>query len=216
MIVSEDGRTTRIAKVATDPESHGPLDREAESIVRLGRMLAPPIHAPTIAAHEPGLLILEGEPWLPRTRPWFVGETVARAMGSFFAAGSSDLAQGPAHGDFAPWNLLRTEGGWLLIDWEFAAMDAPPFYDLFHHLVQGLVLLGRPALHELLSGLRRGDNWVGSAIRAYAVGAGITPSDPSSFFRRYLELSRERMLVEPHPPLRAIRTRDAMLRELDG
>ena len=87
-------------------------------------------------AREPGLLVLRKEEWRPRFRPWRLDATVARGLGRFFAAGSRDGgATGPAHGDFAPWNLLRTERGWVLIDWEYAFDAAPPAYDLFNFLI---------------------------------------------------------------------------------
>ena len=40
------------------------------------------------------------------------------------------------HGDFAPWNLLRTPGGAIkAIDWEFGAMEGFPYQDLCHYFL---------------------------------------------------------------------------------
>jgi thymidylate kinase len=45
------------------------------------------------------------------------------------------------HGDFAPWNALRLNGRLFLFDWEYASLEAPPGWDLFHFLVQTLWLV---------------------------------------------------------------------------
>ncbi len=47
-----------------------------------------------------------------------------------------------AHGDFTPWNTLRTTGGRLgIIDWEMAREEMPVGTDYFHfHLQQGILV----------------------------------------------------------------------------
>ncbi|MGW1030147.1 phosphotransferase [Streptomyces sp. NPDC002577] len=40
------------------------------------------------------------------------------------------------HGDFAPWNVLRTPAGIALVDWERAGIADQPLRDLIHYLVQ--------------------------------------------------------------------------------
>ena len=44
------------------------------------------------------------------------------------------------HGDLAPWNLLVTPAGPLLIDWEFSSSEHVPALDLTHFLIQAAVL----------------------------------------------------------------------------
>ncbi|WP_157975975.1 phosphotransferase [Lewinella sp. IMCC34191] len=49
---------------------------------------------------------------------------------------------GFSHGDFTPWNTLRTDGDQLgIIDWELARDGMPVGYDFFHfHLQQGIMV----------------------------------------------------------------------------
>jgi hypothetical protein len=193
-----DGRGTRrgIAKVAGDPGSAAALDREADAIATLGRLLPAPLAAPEILAHQPGLLLLEAVPWRPRLRPWELDEEVAWALGAFFRAGS-DLARGrtgPAHGDCAPWNLLRTAHGWVLVDWEDATEAAPPFFDLFHYVVQAHAMLGRPSRRAVLEGFGDGRGRVGRAVRAYCDGAGLPMHQAVVDLAAYLREVESRLL----------------------
>jgi thiamine kinase-like enzyme len=95
---------------------------------------------------------------------------------------------GAAHGDFAPWNLLATESGWTLLDWEIADQAMPPFYDLFHFLVQANGELRRPSKRAIVDGLNQ-KGWVGAVIQAYGEGSGIEPKQARTHFLSYLQLS---------------------------
>jgi hypothetical protein len=97
---------------------------------------------------------------------------------------------GPAHGDFAPWNLLETEEGWVAVDWEAGREDAPPFYDLFHFLVQSCALLGRPSQSAVLQGVAGTERGIARLVRAYADGAGIGTDEAREHFLAYLRISR--------------------------
>lgn len=57
--------------------------------------------------------------------------------------GDVAVACGAAHGDFAPWNTLRTAGGLYVYDWENFREDAPFAWDYFHFCIQTAILLGR-------------------------------------------------------------------------
>lgn len=46
------------------------------------------------------------------------------------------------HGDFAPWNVLRTPEGLALVDWEAASFADQPLRDLIHYFMQAGALLG--------------------------------------------------------------------------
>lgn len=186
-----------LAKVATGPAGTEALRREAEAIEEIGSLLTPPLAAPRILVHEPGVLLLEAVQWRPRPRPWGLEPEVARALGMLLASKTADgRLEGPAHGDCAPWNLLQTDQGWVLIDWEDAMADAPPFYDLCHYLVQGHTLLGRPSWSEVRQGFLHGDGWVGRAVHAYAEGAGLTADQAPAFLQAYLRASQSRMEAE--------------------
>jgi hypothetical protein len=146
------------------------------------------VRAPTVIAREDGLLLLEAAAWRPRRRPWVLPTEVAQACGELFrCTASREGSRGGAHGDLAPWNLLRTEAGWMVLDWEDARDDAPPFFDVIHYLVQAHALLGHPSRRELLQGLTTGDGWVGSAVRAYGTAARVAPFRAVELFPQYLQ-----------------------------
>jgi hypothetical protein len=189
LLLDEHGSCTGVAKVGTDSEAEREIAREAASIEAFGRFLPPPVSAPRILASEPGLLLLEPVPWRARLRPWRLDEEVARALGVFYRARggtAENPTSGLAHGDFAPWNLLRTASGWTLIDWEDIQADQPPFLDLCHYLVQGHVLLGRPSGRAVIEGVTDGRGWIGRAVKAYADGARLPATDASRYLRWYL------------------------------
>jgi thymidylate kinase len=187
-LVEGPGSDRHIAKVAFSKSARRALVREAENIRTLGRLLPQSVKAPAIQAEGPGLLLLEAVRARPRVRPWRVPPEVAFALGRLFRAQGTarkDL-RGPAHADFAPWNLIRTSEGWTLVDWEHARADALPLYDVWHWLFQSHDLLGWPTRQTLLDGFR-GRGWVGQAIDAYRQGAGLDLVDASSLFLEYLD-----------------------------
>ena len=157
MILDAQGQPQVVVKVATDDTGKQALHREASQIVQLGRLLTSPLRPPTIVDHREGMLALRAERWRARWHPWRLDLQLAGALGAFFASlrreDPDGIPVGATHGDFAPWNLLRTDRGWLLIDWESASRESPAFYDVFHHLVQSHVLLGRPSRQALLDGV---------------------------------------------------------------
>lgn len=220
LIIDGNGRCSGVAKVATDDEGAAKLEREAGSIERFGGHLHPPLAAPTILERSSGLLLLDAISWLPRWRAWRLDEGVARAMGAFFRSSSSHAdgpdAVGGAHGDWAPWNMLWTGGGWVLIDWEEASDTAPPFYDLCHYLVQSHSLLGRPTLPELLRGFRHGDGWVGSALRSYAEGAEMRAGDGLAALISYLQTTEGSVRVGRRSEAAGLAARLALLARLKG
>jgi thymidylate kinase len=194
LLADDEGSPRGVAKFATDAAGAAILGREGDAIDALGALLAPPLFPPRILDRGEGHLILDGVDWRPRLRSWRLAEEVADALGRFFAAGI-EAGSGPegsplgaAHGDFAPWNLFRTNRGWTLLDWEEARLGAPPFHDVFHYLVQGHSKLGRPTRRQLLAGIE-GTGWAGRAIRAYASAAGMRIDDAFGYFRHYLEES---------------------------
>jgi energy-coupling factor transporter ATP-binding protein EcfA2 len=214
LILDGYGRCLGVAKVARGEEGDRALEREAGSIERFRAQLPPPIAAPTILERLPGLLLLEPVAWRPRWRAWHLDEEVARAMGAFFRNTRTEGPEvvGGAHGDWAPWNMLRTSVGWVLVDWEDASDAAPPFYDLCHYLVQSHALLGRPTLQELLRGFRHGDGWVGNAVRSYAEEAHQNELDAQSFLIAYLQMTEGKIWVGPNSEAAAAARRTLLAR----
>ncbi len=48
------------------------------------------------------------------------------------------------HGDFAPWNLVRTGDGSLrALDWEYGCIEGFPFFDIAYHVLQVALLIRR-------------------------------------------------------------------------
>jgi hypothetical protein len=219
LVLGLDGKTRAVAKVATDQQGIEALQREAKAIATMGPLLPSTIDAPRVVASEPGLLLLEPIPWRPRARPWELEEEVARAMGLFFHAGARQGETGPVgpiHGDFAPWNLLRSSGGWALVDWESADEEGPPFHDLCHYMVQAHTLLGRPSREALLRGFREGVGWVGDALRAYADAAGLDATRAEPQLRAYLVRSQDGLRATKRREQLGIEARHQLLREVGG
>jgi hypothetical protein len=218
LILDGDGRCSAVAKVARSDEGASALEREAGSIERFRAHLPPPITAPKVLDLAPGLLLLEPVSWRPRWQAWRVDEEVAGAMGAFFRSSRtshSDVIAG-AHGDWAPWNMLRTSGGWVLVDWEEASDAAPPFYDLCHYLVQSHALLGRPTLAELLRGFRQGDGWIGEALRSYAREADVSEVDAQSYLISYLQMTEGSVRIARKSEAAAPGARRTLLARLKG
>ena len=195
-IVDGHLRCHGVAKIATEREGREALAREADALSRFAPFVPPPLFAPTIVKQGDGLLLLRAIAWRPRLRPWVLPEDVARALGAFFQAktGSGRTDVGLSHGDCAPWNLLRTDGGWGLVDWEEAHDDGTPFFDLFHYLVLAHLNLERPSQTALLEGLR-GHGWVARSIEAYAGGAKLRVEDARRFLISYLQFPGRRLDV---------------------
>jgi hypothetical protein len=190
LVLGEDGTACSVAKVAADEAGRVALGGEARSLLQFAPLLSSPLRAPKILHHDEHLLVLEAVSWHPRAEPWKLPIEVARALGYFFAAGASASQAGPAHGDFAPWNLLETSRGWVAIDWESARSEAPPFYDLFHYVIQACALLGRPTQDEILGGVMDRAGEIGQSISAYAAGAGLPTENINDYFLQYIDLSR--------------------------
>ena len=186
-----DGRSGTLlafAKVALDATGPAALHAEVVHGQRVAALLPPNLSAPRVLHHEERLVIFEALTSAPRLRPWSLSPEVAEALGVFHRNGAQGRSLGPAHGDCAPWNLLRTTRGWYLVDWAEATFDAPAFEDLFHYLVQAHALLGRPRRDELLAGIA-GEGPIGALVQRYAAGAGIDREAARPLFLDYLRRS---------------------------
>jgi hypothetical protein len=205
LIVGEQGDLRAFVKIARDGFGSEALHKERVALEALGVLLSAPLSAPRVLEYQEGVLVLEPVEWRPRPDPWKVPTEVAHALGRFFRATSTDSSSlGAIHGDCTPWNLLRTDSGWALVDWEDAVDGMPPFYDLLHFFVQASVELRRPSKRSIIQGLElRG--WVGAAIEAYAAGCEVDPRQAKLLFSSYLQESA--IKVQPSTPRRALRIR---------
>lgn len=207
LIVGQDGAARAVAKVATTSEAEERLRQEARAIERWGPLFPAPVRAPRIIGEGKGVLVLEAAPFRPRLRPWLLDPAVAAALGAL-------EREGVSHGDAAPWNLLETPEGFVLVDWESAGPASAPGWDLWHWLVQSHALLGRPRRVELLESLR-GAGRLGGPVRVFLRAAGLEGGDLAEFLRTYLVRSREGLDPSTPDGQRGIVAREALLRELD-
>lgn len=182
LAIDSGGDPALVIKVASDDLGSRRLWQEGDNIQRFAPLLPPPISAPTIIDRADGVLVLSAVNWVPRWRPWQLPVALAEATGRFHAEASAGR---PAHGDFAPWNVLESRDGWVLIDWEEATPSAPPGLDLFHYLVQAHVLLGRPRASDIVSGTRGGGP-LSRTFSAYLGSAGLTGMDVEAGLAAYL------------------------------
>lgn len=191
LILDRFGALQSLAKLARDERGRIRLAAEATALSRAKALLSPPLTAPQLLAFEDDFLVMEAVTWRLRHSPWALPAEVAGAMGHFHHTSGH-----PSHGDFAPWNLMLTDQGWMLLDWEDFEQDSVPFADIFHYLVQAHSLLGRPHREELLAGLR-GTGWVGRSLDAYAEAAHVRLDDSSEALAAYLTESADRLRQDP-------------------
>ena len=189
------GRVTGIAKVAFDEGGRAKLAAEAEATTRFGSLLEAPLSAPSVRAVGDGVVVFEFMPWRPRVRPWVLEAEVAHSLGRLHRA-TLDGSTALGHGDFAPWNIMRSTNGWHVIDWEEARADRPHFEDVFHFVVQAHALLGHPTTQEVLDGVGLSGS-IGRAIRAYAEGAEADVDEVPQRFVEYLRSSQQSLLSRP-------------------
>jgi thymidylate kinase len=215
LILDAEGHSVAVAKLASDELGRSKLRDEAAHIDQFSNRLSTPLIGPRVVASEDGLLIMEAVEWQSRLRPWRLPKDVAFALGRFYSSCREDgsSSSGSTHGDFAPWNLLKSKPGWVLLDWEEARIDGEPFWDLFHFLVQGHALLRRPTASRLLSGID-GRGWIGEGIRAYASSAGLAPEEASTWFRFYLEHSQRELSPQTDDGRAGLLARRALLKDL--
>jgi len=89
------------------------------------------------------------------------------------------------HGDFAPWNMKQVNNRLFLFDWEYAAFEAPPGWDLFHFFVQSMLLLKKWHAGQIRAAFRKGQlpyQW----IEHYLASLGLEANAVSPLFLLYL------------------------------
>jgi hypothetical protein len=208
VIIDGDAVPVLLAKLAIDDEGVRHLAEEVTAVDGIGRLLPSPLRAPIVVANESGLIVFEFVPSQKRRDPTALPQEVAFALGQFTGACGT-----PVHGDFAPWNLLQTADGWVLVDWEAASLDGRVFDDLCHYFVQSHALLGKPSQDEIVDGFSRGSGAIGTAVRAYAEGAGIASGLAVESLRDYLASSAQSLL--PADRDRGARARERIHRRLE-
>lgn len=218
LILEESGSCRAVAKIARDQRGTDALSMEGSALRGVAQSLTGRLTAPRLLHAEPGLLLLEPIEWILRRRPWELEEPVAGGLGELFRSGRRAIDGGwvgPAHGDCAPWNLLRTSHGWVLVDWESAG-EAPAFHDVCHFVVQSHALLGRPSATEVIDGFQRGRGWVGRAISVYAEAADLTSESAREALAGYLGRAIRDQTWTTEAEHRGARRRRWLRERLDG
>jgi hypothetical protein len=206
---------TGVAKMAFDDKGRDALHSEADAIESAKTALPAPVRPPRVHATADGLLFLEPVAWLPRVTSWRLPGEVAYAVGAYSrAAAREGTDASAAHGDFAPWNLLRTKDGWVLLDWEHSSGSKPPFFDLWHYLMQAHSLLGRPNKRTLAEGMREGRGWVGIALAQYARGCGRRPEEAIDHFDAYISASAEQLAGRSQREQQGLKARSDLQRQM--
>jgi thymidylate kinase len=191
LTVDTTGRASALVKLASDEKGAAALQREAQNLATLGARLEPPLTAPRLIDQTDSAIVYEPVDWRLRRRPWELPTDVARAAGRIARSSGSEESFS-AHGDFAPWNLLRTRSGWTLIDWEHAGDIYPPLFDLFHFIVQSHALLARPSFQEIQEALSK-QGALAPAVKSFVAGFGRDVGDLHAAFAQYLSVSAQRL-----------------------
>jgi Phosphotransferase enzyme family len=216
LLLNDSFSVAGVAKMAFDDRGRHALRQEAHAIESAGIALPSPVRPPRVHAAAEGLLLLEPVAWLPRVTSWRLPGEVAYSVGAYSTRnGTATTDAGAAHGDFAPWNLLRTKDGWVLLDWEHAS-SKPPFFDLWHYLLQAHSLLGRPNARTLLNGVREGRGWVGIALAQYARGCDRSPDEAVKHLDAYISASAEQLAGRSHREQQGLKARNDLQRLIIG
>ena len=195
MALGRDG-VRWVAKVSLDPDGFSALETEAKNIVSFGPYLSGALRPPTILHASEGIVILTAMSWRLRSRPWRLTPAVGHSLGSFWAGAGE--GRGRTHGDFAPWNVLPTRDGWVVIDWEEASGEGLRYEDLYWYLTQASALLGHPTVSELVDGVTARSGWIGEVLTAYEAGAGIDAAGAADHLLDFCRRSVDRF--DPRKP----------------
>jgi hypothetical protein len=114
---------------------------------------------------------------------------VAVASERLAVRGDRPVCPALVHGDFAPWNLAVHGSGVAAYDWEDAAEEGAPFWDLWHYAVQSAALLGHWGVEDLVDAAARLRGRLGRAIRSYAGAARVPVELAAPVLAAYLAAS---------------------------
>jgi len=149
-------------------------------------------------AVTPSTILVPTVRWHGRSKGWFAIATDIAVRRS--AAAEPDLEDARAaacalarthrgfvvHGDLAPWNIVPTESGLVLVDWEDSRFDEDPLYDLAHYVTRAGALLRawRPesAVQHLTE--EQSIGW------RYLDEIGLDPRSAPEHLERYLHRAR--------------------------
>jgi aminoglycoside phosphotransferase (APT) family kinase protein len=177
-LTSADGRGV-VAKVGKTHDEG--LLREASTLAQLSaHQRTFPVPVLRWHGHQDGWFVLVTDIVKRRNGNDDAGLEDARAAACALATEHSRFV---VHGDLAPWNMIPTASGVVLVDWEKSRFEHDPLCDLAHYVVRVGALLRRwqpPAAVRHLIGSE-------SVGRRYLREIGLDPESASAHLRRYLE-----------------------------
>lgn len=156
------------------------LAREASTIAELGAH-QPGLPVPVLRWHgqHDGAFALVTDIVRRRNRHDDAGLEDARAAACALATMRGGFV---VHGDLAPWNMIPSATGVVLVDWEKSRFAQDPLCDLAHYVVRVGALLRKwqpPAAVRHLIGSE-------SVGRRYLCEIGLDPESAAEHLRRYL------------------------------
>lgn len=157
------------------------LHREAEVISELGAVTTP--------FRVPGVLHADsyGDHFVLATEA--VEAHPAEASIDAIVAICTALVRGPdggeprVHGDLAPWNVLVTADGPVVVDWENSFQGSHPLFDLAHYLIRCGALLNRYSPRRAFELMTLPDSPGVTHLRA----VGVEPTRATALLRTYLK-----------------------------
>lgn len=162
--IAEDDAPSAFVKVGTEPSARHRIAREADLLARAGDGLAPQLlgswnHGPwtglamlpvpgkaipadaSVPRDLSSLLALSGPGMRVPVRSHPLTLVLAASYDERLALftrfnGNHPVAVCLTHGDFAPWNVLRHQGRYGLVDWEYCSELGMPYLDDAHWVVR--------------------------------------------------------------------------------
>jgi hypothetical protein len=183
--LTEHGRLSLVLKTAPD---HDRVEREAGVLRRVHGNI-PGVIAPAVHWVRPWReqLAMATAALTPTRDARDVDVEEALDVAVALAQGTEE--DGPVvHGDFAPWNALRTPDGVALVDWESGRFELDPMYDLAHFVTSQGSLLGSHPPVEAVRLLTGG----GSPGWRYLEALGLDPLEAPDHVRRYIARATSR------------------------
>jgi len=114
--------------------------------------------------------------------------SLQEALDASTALSAGAATVGPlVHGDFSPWNLLRTPQGLALVDWEEARIALEPLFDLAHFVVSSCALVWRDKPERALTLLTEPESLGWSHLTALS----LDPLSAPALIENYLERTWE-------------------------
>jgi hypothetical protein len=208
LLLPPRGGPRAFVKIGLSDKARDELAREADALERLGPHLPAPLGAPRLLQRLDSGIVLEHVQGEGPDAPTVLPVEVAEAIGGFFAS------TGAIHGDLAPWNLIRQNGRWTLLDWERAALGGRAFHDLWHYIVQCHALLGAPDPALIVQGLQ-GRGWIADRIERFASAAKVSTDEARPALLAYLNESRAELDPSKSDGLKGLEARDRLVAELE-